>query len=255
MKAALYLSRGVENLKKVIIPAAVLIVLTAAVITVIALNPFSSDKSANGASAADGNSTASGNSLSDTLAELYSSMLEDKQVAATVNGEPIYRSSIEFVIESEKMSKQSAMNASELTSSQKAVFENLPRSFEEILNEQIENTLLYKEAEKAGIKGDYDNILKSIKDNYYSLESAAKAPNADDDTKKAYEDTNKLIETYYKSKEDYFAKAASAINYNSMVDKYKENYLKKVDSSEKDKEEAFKRHTEELVSKADVVIY
>ena len=132
-------------MKKVIIPAAVLIVLTAAVITVIALNPFSSDKSANGASAADGNSTASGDSLSDTLAELYSSMLEDKQVVATVNGEEVYNTDLAIYKADRKFTELSVGSTTHIDKAG-----NFKYNDRQMLEFKIEQMLAAQQAQKDG---------------------------------------------------------------------------------------------------------
>lgn len=232
-------------MKRAVISAVAVLILSAAIVTLIVTKPFGLSRAA------------IDRDFENSLVSLYSSMIEDREVAATVDGEPIYRSHIEFNVEYGNLIKgysKSVIPKDDLTSSQYELLNKPPAGYEEFLKLEIQEVAVCHAAEKIGITGDYEKKLKEVKERFGTIISAADIPNAGD----YFKNTSRILEkimAMYDSEEDFYREMAKKENRYSITTEYDERYLEGLSGTKEAKKELLQKHKEDLVSKADVVIY
>lgn len=153
--------------------------------------------------------------------------VNNTNVAAIVNGEIITKDSIKYKLELYEISRKNALEYLEksdsFTDEQKTdelkKWET-PKTYDSILNSDIENTVLFQEAKRLGITVDYDVKLEAEKA-YSKLFDA-------DLTEKEDIATRELIESYMKekhlSKEDYINEMADDYYKTAMLKGLEEHY-------------------------------
>jgi len=191
---------------------------------------------------------------------------EDKTVIATVNGEPIYKSSVEikknfYKLSTELSTKQ--INEMVISDDEKQVLlEKLSstnsKTDKEILDDLIKQKVVLQEAHKKGLTVSDDEAYQYAKEQIELCKKAGSDENATETNKKNYEFMLAYMEEMQFTEAEYIDNAKDS--YKNMLEKgllykdFKEEYSKN-NGDENELENAIRNYEDELVSKAKIVYY
>lgn len=176
-------------------------------------------------------------------------------VVAIVYDEKIYQSSIDEEVEFSKESYENSLeyinNSGSFTEQQKEeqleILEK-PKTAEDILNDKIENIVLYHEATEKGFKLDYNTAYKQSKETY-DLMMENKDENA-----AIINQVENYIKEHNLTTEEYLENNAKLYQRNYAINQLKEHFNSKIFDLDKGTtmEQQFYDYTNKLVEKAEV---
>lgn len=202
--------------------------------------------------------------LSDLLKGFEKS--EDKTVAATVNGEPVYSSSLLFKKDFYRLSTELStkqINEMNISEDEKQVFlEKLKstnnKTDKEILDDLIKQKVIMQEAHKKGLTVSDEKARLYAKEQIGLCKNAGLDKNASEDAKKNYEFMQYYMEQMNLTEEKYIDRSVSS--YKSILEKglllkdFSDTYLQGGGNAA-ELDGAFEDYQNDLLKKAEIVYF
>lgn len=189
----------------------------------------------------------------------------NKTVAALVNGEPIYKSTVDFQREYHELSYKTGISKIEsldIPEEKKQKYladleDKRNETDEEILDTLIENQVLMKEAQKQGIQVSYEKAYNQETEQFKVLKKAALRENAEEIDKNNYLFITEYMKSMNMTEEEYLEQAANVYRTALMRGQLLKNFSATI-SAQKDQSEIdaqVNEYVKNLVEKADIKKY
>lgn len=167
---------------------------------------------------------------------------ENLTVIATVGDEKIYQETIDFLMEGYKFSQKNFTQNK--TSSEIAIqSETLPTE-KEIIREQVKKLVILQDAEKLGLKADYEESYQCAKDNY-------------DLAKKVNDENYKLIESYIKklnlTETEYLDLIAQSYQNSFTRANHYKKFIEDKTGTDEELKSQYDNYVNELIENADII--
>ena len=186
-----------------------------------------------------------------------------EKVAATVNGQQIYWSTVNERVENINLIYEAGIECTEnsdLSDEKKQEtiqqMQNRPtQSRDEILDSLIRNTVAYQQAEKDGLVPSYEEAYEANEQNYQLAKTYAEDNNyANEDTILAYEILKAYMKAKHWNEKEYLEQTAYEYQINMAVgnlyNKFKESYADEADENKI--RAAYEDYLDILVEEADI---
>lgn len=184
------------------------------------------------------------------LYEMYSEAekTDNRQIAATVNGEPIYKDTVEIALLTNRIGVKNAAAALEENGEDPSLYDFDALKYEcyqTILDDLIRERVVKQEAERSEISVDYREAYDALKETFEILEE-----NPDDESTKALERYKKAVGL---SDEEYFERTVEAYRSQLMITRLYENFAETVDGTSFDAERAYEEYVLNLIKEAEII--
>jgi len=162
---------------------------------------------------------------------------ENTEVIATVNGEKIYKGKIDYLVTAKELSQKNTDSSSNISSFSSDDYA------EQVLSEQIRNTVVRQEAKKLGLNVSYEEAYNEAKNNY-------------DIVKEENGVNYELIVSFMKemgySEKEYLEKSAEVYSEMLLRGKLYTHFTQDKTGSYEELVEQYNIYVSELIKKADI---